>query len=72
MIELYIKARDAFSALRMDKDGVVSMEYVVLAACIVGVVAAVFGGGAGGPLGTALSGAITTIAGQVTNAVTGG
>jgi pilus assembly protein Flp/PilA len=71
MIKLYIKARDAFSALRMDKDGVVSMEYVVLAACIVGVVAAVFGGGVGGVFGTALSNAINTIAGQVTAAVAG-
>jgi pilus assembly protein Flp/PilA len=71
MIELCSKARDAFNALRMDKDGVVSMEYVVLAACIVAVVVAVFGTGAQGGLEGALNGAITNITTMLSTATAG-
>jgi pilus assembly protein Flp/PilA len=42
-VKAYVKASDLLERLRTDKDGVVSFEYVVLAACIVGVVVAVFG-----------------------------
>jgi pilus assembly protein Flp/PilA len=66
MLKFYVKASDLLERLRTDKDGVVSFEYVVLAACIVGVVVAVFGTGAGGILGAALSGAVQAIANQVT------
>ena len=47
--------------LRADKDGVVSFEYVIVAACIIGAVAAAFGTGAGGGIGTALTTGITAI-----------
>ena len=52
---------ESVKRLSTDKDGVVSFEYVIVAACVVGAVAAAFGTGAGGAIGTALSGAITVI-----------
>jgi Flp pilus assembly pilin Flp len=58
MLKNYV---ETVKRLSTDKDGVVSFEYVVVAACIVSAVAAAFGTGAGGAVGTALSGAITTI-----------
>jgi len=55
--------------LARDEDGVVSFEYVIVAACIVGAVALAFGTGAAGPIATALSSAITAIAAKVTAAI---
>jgi pilus assembly protein Flp/PilA len=65
MLKYYIKTREALLRLRTDRDGVVSFEYVIVAACIVGAVAAAFGTGAGGNIGTAL----TTAIGHVTAAL---
>jgi pilus assembly protein Flp/PilA len=65
MLKYYIKTTEALHRLRTDKDGVVSFEYVIVAACIVGAVAAAFGTGAGGGIATAL----TTAIGKVTAAV---
>jgi len=61
----YLKATEALKSLRADKSGVVSFEYVIVAACIVGAVAAAFGTGAAGAIGTALSDAIANIAAAV-------
>ena len=47
MLKYYIKTTEALKRLRTDKDGVVSFEYVIVAACIVAVVAAAFGTGLG-------------------------
>jgi len=69
MLKYYIKSREALLRLRTDKDGVVSFEYVIVAACIIAVVS--LGFGTGGPLQTALTGAITAIGTALTNAVTG-
>ncbi len=55
--------------LAKDQDGVVSFEYIIVAACIIGAVAAAFGTGATGAIGTALSGGITTITAKFTAAV---
>ncbi len=60
MLKYYVKAHDLLERLRADKDGVVSFEYVIVAACIVAAVAAAFGSG-GGPIETALSNAIKGI-----------
>jgi Flp pilus assembly pilin Flp len=68
MLKLYIKTTEALLRLRTDKDGVVSFEYVIVACCIVAAVAAAFGTGGTGPIFTALSNAITAIAGLVTAA----
>ena len=64
MLKYYIKAREAVQRLRTDKDGVVSFEYVIVAACIIAVVSLEFG--TGGPLQTALTGAINAIGTAVT------
>ena len=57
MLKYYPETVEALK--RLCADGVVSFEYVVVAACIVAAVGAVFG--SGGPITTALSGAIYTI-----------
>ncbi len=41
MLKCYVKTRDLLGCLRRDKVGVVSFEYVIVAAWVVGVVAAV-------------------------------
>jgi pilus assembly protein Flp/PilA len=61
MLKFYVKAHDLLDRLRTNKDGVVSFEYVIVAACIVAAVVAAFGAGATGPIETALAGAITKI-----------
>jgi pilus assembly protein Flp/PilA len=68
-LKFYVKAREAVERLRTDKDGVVSFEYVIVAACIIAVVS--LGFGTGGPLQTALTSAITSIGTALTTAVTG-
>ena len=47
--------------LRTNQDGVVSMEYVMLAACVVGSASAAFGIGPGGAVASALASAIGSI-----------
>jgi pilus assembly protein Flp/PilA len=63
MLKFYVKAHDLLDRLRSDKDGVVSFEYIIVAACIIGAVAAAFGTGAGGAISTALTTGITDITG---------
>ncbi|MBR1145111.1 hypothetical protein [Bradyrhizobium sp. AUGA SZCCT0431] len=55
--------------LAKDQDGVVSFEYIIVAACIIGAVVAAFGTGAGGAIATALTGGITSITAAFTAAV---
>jgi Flp pilus assembly pilin Flp len=56
MLQYYIKARESLLRLRTDKDGVVSLEYVIVGACVCAVVVLLFQG-----TGTnTLNGAITT------------
>ena len=69
MLKFYIKAREAAERLRTDKDGVVSFEYVIVAACIIGAVVAAFGTGSGGAIANALTAGITAIVAQFTAAV---
>ena len=66
MLKYYIKSTEALKRLRTDNDGVVSFEYVIVAACIVAAVAAAFGTGTTSGIGAAL----TTAIGKVTAAVT--
>ena len=65
MLNFYVKSREAVRRLVTDNDGVISFEYVVLAACIVGVVLLVFGTGNQSVMYNALNNAITTIANAV-------
>ena len=69
MLKYCIKASDLLQRLRTDKDGVVSFEYIIVAACIIGAVAAAFGTGAGGAIATALGTGITDITTAFTTAV---
>ncbi|MBR1188853.1 hypothetical protein [Bradyrhizobium sp. AUGA SZCCT0160] len=69
MLKHYIKTTETFKRLRTDQDGVVSFEYIIVAVCIIGAVSAVFGIGAGGAIGTALTGGITAITTAFTAAV---
>jgi Flp pilus assembly pilin Flp len=68
MLKLYIKTTEALKSLRADKAGVVSFEYVIVAACIVASVVIAFGTDAGGNIATALTNAINAIIAQVPGA----
>jgi Flp pilus assembly pilin Flp len=68
MSDIYLKAGDLLARLRSDKDGVVSFEYVIVAACIIGGVAAAFGTGVGSGVGKALSTAISAISAAIPSA----
>jgi pilus assembly protein Flp/PilA len=72
MLKYYVKGSHLLDRLRTDKDGVVSFEYIIVAACIIGAVAAAFGTGATGAIGTALTGGITAIVGTFNTAVGAG
>lgn len=69
MLRYRVKSKDAWKRLRTDKGGVVSFEYVMVAACIVGSVSAAFGVGPGGGVATALSSAVSAISAVVGTAV---
>ncbi|MEZ2142813.1 hypothetical protein AAE026_10930 [Bradyrhizobium sp. DN5] len=69
MLKYYVETKEALKRLRTDQDGVVSFEYIIVAVCIIGAVSAVFGVGAGGAIGTALTGGITAITTAFTAAV---
>ena len=66
MLKNYV---ESVKALSKNEDGVVSFEYVIVAACIIGAVVAAFGTGAGGAIATALTGGITAIVTQFNAAV---
>jgi pilus assembly protein Flp/PilA len=65
MLKYYIKTSEALKQLRTDVKGVVSFEYVIVAACVVGAVIAAFGTGTASGIGLAL----TTALGKITDAV---
>jgi Flp pilus assembly pilin Flp len=69
MLSYHVRSTDALKRLRTDEDGVVSFEYIIVAACIIGAVSAAFGTGATGGIGTALSGAIAVVTAAFTAAV---
>lgn len=71
MLKYYIETREALKRLRTDQDGVVSFEYIIVAVCIVGAVGAVFGGGASGQIGAALTTGITAITTAFATAIAG-
>ena len=68
MLKFYVKAREAVERLRTDKDGVVSFEYVIVAALVVAAVILAFQTTNGGISGT-LTAAIGKINTAVTNAI---
>ena len=68
MLKFYVKAQELVNRLRSDNDGVVSFEYVIVAACIVAAVVAAFGNGTTGAIVTALTNAITAIVAKIPGA----
>ena len=66
MLKNYV---ETLKRLGTDEDGVVSFEYIIVAACIIGAVAAAFGTTASGGIGGALSGGIAAIIAAFNTAV---
>ena len=69
MLKHYINTREALLRLRTDKDGVVSFEYVIVAALVIAAVAAVFTGTGAGTIQGALNQGLTAITNAMTAAV---
>jgi Flp pilus assembly pilin Flp len=69
MLSFYIKASETVKRLRTDNDGVVSFEYVIVAACVIAAVAAAFGTTTSTGIGAALQTGITSITTAFTTAV---
>ena len=67
MLKAYVNSREAVLRALKDESGVVSFEYVIVAACIIAVVALVFS--TGGPIESALSAAVSKIASKLTSAI---
>jgi Flp pilus assembly pilin Flp len=57
----YCETKEALKRLSTDKEGVVSFEYVIVAACIVAAVSAAFGTTTAAGIGQVLNTAITAI-----------
>lgn len=65
------KIVQALKHLSVDKNGLASLEYVIVAACVVTAVAAAFNPGASNSIANALTIALNTIGTAVTTAVGG-
>ena len=59
MLKYYVRTTEALKRLSADQDGVVSFEYLIVAACIIAVVSLAFG--PGGPLQGALSAGLNAV-----------
>jgi len=69
MLKYHVESTAFLKRLRMDNDGVVSFEYVIVAACIVAVVTVAFGTDATTGIGKAVADAIAAIAVKVASVV---
>ena len=72
MLKYYVKTTEALKLttealkrLRSDMNGVVSFEYVIVAACVVAAVLFAFGPTGSGAIGSSLSSAIAAIVSKV-------
>ena len=61
MLRCYAKTFQALSRLRTERHGVVSFEYVLVAACVVAAVVAAFGTNAGAGIAAALTNIVNAI-----------
>ena len=68
MLKFYVKANDLLERLRTDKDGVVSFEYIVVAALVIAAVGVAYSTGAVN-IKTVLGTGITTLSTNFTNAL---
>ena len=67
MLKYYIQVTEALKRLRADANGVVSFEYVIVAACCCRRSGSAFGAAGGaGPIGSALSSGINAITTKIT------
>jgi Flp pilus assembly pilin Flp len=55
MLKYYLKTTEALKRLRTEKDGVVSLEYVIVGACVCAVVLLLFNGTGSSTLSGALN-----------------
>lgn len=69
MLKHYIKATEALKQLRADQNGVVSFEYIIVAACIIVVVVAFFTGTGATSITTALTAAVAKITAAINSLV---
>ncbi|MBR1179818.1 hypothetical protein JQ617_38030 [Bradyrhizobium sp. KB893862 SZCCT0404] len=67
-MKFYIEATRKLKSLYADRDGVVSFEYIIVAACIVAAVAAVFSTDTGAGIGSALSTGLSAIVSKIPTA----
>ena len=65
MLKYYVKTTEAVKRLRADIKGVVSFEYVIVAACVVVAVLFAFGPTGSGVIGKALSNGIAAIVSKI-------
>jgi hypothetical protein len=72
MLKLYVQGQDLLARLRASQEGVVSFEYVIVAACVIAAVAAAFGTSTSTGIGAALKTGIDTITAAFTTAITPG
>ena len=63
MLKYYVKTTAALKRLRKDQAGVVSFEYILVAACVVLAVGFAFGTDTTGALAVALSNALSSVIG---------
>jgi pilus assembly protein Flp/PilA len=61
MLKFYVKATEALKSLRADQSGVVSFEYIIVAACIVAAVLLAFGTTTSTGIGEALTAGIDNL-----------
>jgi len=69
MLKYYVKTTEALKRLGRDEDGVVSFEYIIVAVCIIGAVAAVFGATGAPSIQATLAAGLTQISTAFTNAL---
>jgi Flp pilus assembly pilin Flp len=69
MLKYYVETAEALKRLRSNQDGVVSFEYIIVACCIIGAVAAVFSGTGAGSVSDTLKTGITNISAAFTAAL---
>jgi hypothetical protein len=65
MSRSYLEALKVAGRVRADEGGVISFEYVMVAACIVGATAAVLGGAGAGTLQGALTAGVAAISNAI-------
>jgi pilus assembly protein Flp/PilA len=65
MLKFYVKATETLKSLRADTAGVVSFEYIIVAACIVAAVLVAFGTTTSTGIGQALTAGITDLKAKI-------